>query len=185
MNVDQTIASFNAYNLYLLLKQKSYLLYVKKGVKRMGPFLNPKDIQDYIEQMRKPLMEGQMNGEEIQKKILESIDQFLPPFLRGQSAPQNEKKSPDPAVNYQVFETHDFVIARIPIKQEEYFPPKLLMDTYHLYVNHLPDQKDLTIKLPSPIRPKNAKAEFKDGILEVRMLKRGPEPMTEISINDM
>ncbi|GGH87717.1 hypothetical protein JOD43_004033 [Pullulanibacillus pueri] len=146
----------------------------------MGPFINPDDIKSYIESFKKPFMNGQMpNNEEIQRLVMDSVDQFLPEFLRGKTSAQNQQPNED----YQVFETHDFVIARLPLKQEAHHPPKLLMDTYHLYIQGLPNNdKELTIKLPAPIRPKNAKAELKNGILEVRMQKRGPEPMSEISV---
>ncbi|GGE48883.1 spore germination protein GerT [Pullulanibacillus camelliae] len=158
----------------------------------MEPFFNPNDIQSYIENMRKTFMNGEpFNTEDVQKKVMESLDQFLPDFLKqGKASSATKADAPSqrttPTAQSQVFETHDFVIARIPIRPDNYYPPKILMDTYHLYVRGLPEQEsELKLQLPAPIRPKNAKAEYKDGVLEVRMLKRGPEPFTEINVSDM
>jgi len=170
---------------------KIFLL-TKKGARKMDPFINPQDIQSYIENMRKTFMNDEsFNTEGVQKKVMESLNQFLPSFLKqGKSSSTSESNTPSSvsrtAEKSQIFETHDFVIARIPIQPNSYYPPKILMDTYHLYVRGLPNQEpELKLPLPAPIRPKNAKAEYKDSVLEIRMLKRGPEPFTEINVSDI
>ncbi|MBM7646523.1 hypothetical protein JOD45_002753 [Scopulibacillus daqui] len=164
----------------------------------MFPFSNPNDLQTYIDNMKQPFMQGfPFNGADIQKMVNDSIQQAFPDFLKNQ---RNEPDSQNQRFNrsagtsgqqsashdYQVFETHDFVIARIPIDRiDGRIQPRIYMDTYHLYVKGLPDDPDdLKIPLPSPVRPKFAKAEYKSNILEIRMLKKGPEPLTEISVDE-
>ena len=136
-----------------------------------------------------PFQQGfPINSEQFQKQINETISSFMPDFLRtGETAtstapsPQ-QKTTPD---KIDVFETHDFVVARIPVSENQP-KPKLTLDTYRLHVKGLLGQEKETISvpLPAPIKPKYTKADYKSGILEVRMLKKGPEPMTEISIED-
>lgn len=152
----------------------------------MNPFFNPNDIQKYIEQIKEPLMKGfPYNGNDIQNQVMQNFDQLFPNFMRGAGASEgqptgNQSGGSEP----QVFETHDFVIARIPTQLDTNMQPRILMDTYHLFIKGLPERSEqLTLKLPSPIKPKSAKAEYKDGVLEIRLLKRGPEPMTEINVD--
>jgi|GEM_PF-1708042 len=158
----------------------------------MDFFINPKYIQSYIENMQKTFMNDEtFNTERIQQKVMESLNQFLPNFFKqGRSPSTPEANSPSSvsrtAEQSQIFETHDFVIARIPIEPNNDYPPKIMMDTYHLYISGLPNQEaELKLPLPAPIRSKNAKAEYKDNVLEVRMLKRRPESFTEINVGDI
>ncbi|MGV3489057.1 MAG: hypothetical protein ACO1OC_10785 [Tuberibacillus sp.] len=150
----------------------------------MNPFFNLDNLKTYIENMQKPFLQGTpFKPEEIQKYVMDSINQFMPDFLKnnGNAMPRTGVK-PD----VQVFETHDFVIARIPAHFEDHSRPRLSMDTYHLYVKGLPDtNEELKLQLPCPIKPKYAKAEYRSGVLEVRMLKQGPEPTRDINIDEM
>lgn len=129
------------------------------------------------------------SSDQLQQHINNTIANSVPDFLKNmnmQPANTNTNTSspsePAPA-NVEVFETHDFVVARIPVVDEE-TKPKLSLDTYRLYIKGLPgDPKNqVVVPLPAPIKPKYTKAEFKSGVLEVRMLKKGPEPMTDITI---
>ncbi|MFC7393539.1 hypothetical protein [Scopulibacillus cellulosilyticus] len=169
----------------------------------MFPFSNPNDVQSYVDNMKQPFMQGfPFNGTDIQKMVNDSIQQAFPDFLKDPENQQNQQNQQNQSnqqmnrssqaagnqssSNYQVFETHDFVIARIPVDQtDERAHPRIYMDTYHLYVKGLPnDPNGLKIPLPSPVRPKFAKAEYKSNILEIRMLKKGPEPLTEINMDE-
>ncbi|WP_085523039.1 hypothetical protein [Tuberibacillus sp. Marseille-P3662] len=145
----------------------------------MGSFFNPEDIQKYIDQTKKSFEGGfPFDGESIHKQVADSINDFMPDFLQEQMPDRSQSRS-----NHQVFETHDYVILRMPWKSEQ--KPKLYMDSHHLYVPRH-DNTDIqeTITLPAPIKANIARAEIKDHILEVRMMKDGPEPMTEINVDD-
>jgi hypothetical protein len=150
----------------------------------MNPFFNLDNLKSYIENLQKPFMTGTaLKPEEIQKQVMDSIHQFMPDFLKANDGPVTSTQTPRGDV--QIFETHDFVIARIPTVFDSSIRPHLSMDSYHLYLRGLPDRnEELTLQLPSPIKPKYAKAEYKKGILEVRMLKQGPEPTMDINIDE-
>lgn len=159
----------------------------------MFPFNNPNDIQSYMGNFKQPFGTGMPNGEDIQKMVYDSINQSMPNFAgndQQQQQPQNRsshsKKNSKPA-NQQVFETHDLVIARIPIDStsNQRIQPRIFIDSHNLYIKDLPNESDdISIPLPVPVRPKVAKADYKKGILEVRMQKSGPEPLTEINMNE-
>ncbi len=131
-----------------------------------------------------PFQQGfPFNSQQIQEHINNTIANSMPDFLRtNNEVPQSNRPSSSKS-NIEVFETHDFVVARIPVPNEQ-TKPKLSLDTYKLYVKGLPDEPngEVVVPLPSAIKPKYTKAEFKSGVLEVRMLKKGPEPMTDITI---
>jgi HSP20 family molecular chaperone IbpA len=134
-----------------------------------------------------PLQQGfPINSEQLQKQINDTISSYMPDFLKSNAAtPTTPHQQQPPSHEINVFETHDFVVARIPVSENQPIP-KLTLDTYRLYVKGMPGQEKETVSvpLPAPIKPKYTKADYKSGILEVRMLKKGPEPMTEISIED-
>lgn len=123
------------------------------------------------------------NSDQLQKQISDTIANSMPDFMRGpQSDGESKAKKENPTTKVDVFETHDFVVARIPVTEGQ-SKPKLSLDTYKLYVRGIQGaENDVTVPLPSPIKPKYTKAEYKSGVLEVRMLKKGPEPMTDITI---
>jgi hypothetical protein len=127
-----------------------------------------------------------INSEQLQKQINDTISSYMPDFLKnGAASPPMGATPQSSSGKIEVFETHDFVVARIPVSESQP-KPKLSLDTYRLYVKGMPGQEKETVNvpLPAPIKPKYTKADYKSGILEVRMLKKGPEPMTEISIED-
>jgi len=150
----------------------------------MNPFFNLDQLKSYIENMQKPFLQGMpLKPEDIQKYVMESVNQFMPDFLRGGHQPSPQSRSEQ---DIQMFETHDFVIVRIPMRFDGSHRPRLSMDSFHLYVRELSESnEELKLRLPCPIKPKYAKADYKDGVLEVRMLKQGPEPMREINIDEM
>ena len=148
----------------------------------MNPFFNMKDLQGFMEQLTESNFRGMpLNGFNIQKQVMDTVYKNLPEFIRqGQTSPLPANRA-----DYQVFETHDFVIARISIPNNGNIQPKISMNTHTLYIKGLPDPKeDLTIPLPASIKPRHAKAEYRNGILEVRMVKLGPEPTAEITIDE-
>ncbi|MFC4618325.1 hypothetical protein ACFO4N_06220 [Camelliibacillus cellulosilyticus] len=151
----------------------------------MFPFFNSDQIQSFMENLQKPMSQGfPFNAENLQKYVAQSIDQFMPDFIKNAYSGQRQTQA-NAKPNYQVFEMHDFVIARVPTSMDG-LTPRLYMDTRNLYISGLEEYPEqLVIPLPVPIKPKFAKAEYKNGILEVRMLKRGPEPMTEINIDEL
>lgn len=126
------------------------------------------------------------NTEQLQQQINETISSSMPDFLRGSfngTSGTNSANTTKSTQKVDVFETHDFIVARIPVTESD-AKPKLSLDTTRLYVKGLPgDTPEQVVSLPAPIKPKYTKAEYKQGVLEVRMLKKGPEPMTDINID--
>lgn len=85
------------------------------------------------------------------------------------------------------FETHDYVYVRIPIKDEEWIKKlRLYHTTNQLIVEHIPQQEDKhTITLPAIVKKKGASANYKDGILEVKIPKNIDMQFSQIDVMEI
>lgn len=159
----------------------------------MNPFYNSNDLQSLIENFTKPWVNGfpYTNGNNnFQNMLSDTLNKSMPSFFGGgmmnsnQNQPNQNNRSIQQA-DYKTFETHEFVLVRVTLpKQANTNNIRLLLDSHQLTVKGIhSDGSDLRIQLPAAVRPKYAKADYKDGILEVRLMKKGPESQAEIRIN--
>ena len=146
----------------------------------MFPWNNQFPFQkEYLEQLAK------LNPQDFQKfmnefmgNLLPQIEHFLP--NREIFTHTNDKNQ----LNEEVFETHEYVYIKIPMKK--------LQNWRAIKVYHTPFQcmiksqknHDLSHKilLPSPVHKKGAKAVIKNDMLEIRFIKVKDWQYTEIEI---
>lgn len=151
----------------------------------MFPF--NKDMKDAMQKM---------NPAEIDKYVQDIIGKVLPQNLRGMMNPQemfNGFQSPvsdQPAAgvfNSSAFETHDYVYVRVPIKNEEWIKKlKLYHTSNQLILEDIPEHGDKqTITLPAIVKKKGAAANFKDGILEVKIPKNIDMQFSQIDVTEI
>ena len=100
------------------------------------------------------------------------------------------QRSPSPStgiLNSTAFETHDFVFVRIPIKKEEWIKQLQIYHTSNqLIVEHIPDHEDKhTVTLPAIVKKKGAVANYKDGMLEVRIPKNVDMQFSQIDVTEI
>ncbi|WP_106497501.1 Hsp20/alpha crystallin family protein [Lentibacillus sp. Marseille-P4043] len=87
---------------------------------------------------------------------------------------------------YNVFETHDFVIARIAMTNanpEQRF--SVLLNSHELFLREKGQRPSLRIHLPKPVDPKKTKITTRNDILEIQMMKQPPEPLSEFDITEL
>ena len=102
---------------------------------------------------------------------------------RAQTSAVNEEDTAQANLSYQVFETHQSVIARIRIPAS--LNPaaiKVALNAYQLRLSGLPMGKKQVIQLPSAVKIDSAKALCRDLILEVRALKDPYESYRQINV---
>ncbi len=139
-----------------------------------------------------------MKPEEIDNYVQDIIGKILPSNMRGMMNPQDmfsgfqsaagpQQQSAAGVLNSNAFETHDFVYVRIPIKNEEWIRKLRIYHTSNqLIVEHIPQHEDKhTITLPAIVRKKGAAANYKDGILEVKIPKNIDMQFSQIDVNEM
>lgn len=105
----------------------------------------------------------------------------------------NQPRRPHPHANNQgiqhnLFETHDHIIVRIasdPRSNPEP-PQKLYLNSNELLLKGSDGgQPMFHIHLPKPVSAKHTKVDLRNGVLEVSMLKKSPEPYAEINLADL
>lgn len=137
-----------------------------------------------------------MKPEEIDNYVQNIMEKMIPGTMKGMMNPQemfNQFQSPTgsqqthDALQSDTFETHDFVFVRIPIKNEEWLKQMAIYHTSNkLLVEHIPEYEDKhSITLPAIVRKKGAAANYRDGILEVRIAKNIDMQFSQIDVTEI
>lgn len=149
-----------------------------KDSKSMLQNMKPDEIDKYVQDIMGKMMPGNMQGMMNPQEIMNSFQSPL-----GQQSP-----SPSTGIlNSTAFETHDFVFVRIPIKKEEWIKQLQIYHTSNqLIVEHIPDHEDKhTVTLPAIVKKKGAVANYKDGMLEVRIPKNVDMQFSQIDVTEI
>ena len=149
-----------------------------KDSKSMLQNMKPDEIDKYVQDIMGKMMPGNMQGMMNPQEIMNSFQSPL-----GQRSP-----SPSTGIlNSTAFETHDFVFVRIPIKKEEWIKQLQIYHTSNqLIVEHIPDHEDKhTVTLPAIVKKKGAVANYKDGMLEVRIPKNVDMQFSQIDVTEI
>ncbi|MDZ5474631.1 Hsp20/alpha crystallin family protein [Bacillus sp. 31A1R] len=146
-------------------------------MKNMTEQINPNNIEGYIQDMMSKMFPQHMEG----------MNQQTPPnpfFNQNSNTSSSNKKSP---LDSSVFETHEYVYAMVPIKNEEWLRKlKLFYTSNQLIIEHIPDDRDKQIiTLPAIVKRKGATAQYKDGLLEVRIPKNIDMQFSEIDVTEV
>lgn len=91
------------------------------------------------------------------------------------------------SLNSTAFETHDSVFVRIPIKDDSLLKDLRIYHTANqLIVENIPerDQKN-TIPLPAMVKKKGSTAKFKEGILEIKLIKSYDIQYSQIDVTEI
>lgn len=143
----------------------------KNVLQKMKPDEIDQYVQDIIGKMMPGNIQGMMNPQEMMSRF---------------HSPQNNQESRD-NLHSTTFETHDFVFVRIPIKNDDWLKQISIYHTSNkLLVEHIPEYEDKhTITLPAIVRKKGAAANYRDGILEIRIPKNIDMQFSQIDVSEM
>lgn len=135
--------------------------------------MQSQDIDKYVQDMMSKVF-SQMN----------TVTNLQNTPLANQHEPVQSQKGSQTS---PIFETHDFVFAMIPIKEEEWLRR---MKVYHtsnqLIIEHVPEENDRKVyTLPSTVKKKGASATYKDGVLEVKIPKNIDLQYSEIQVSEL
>lgn len=93
----------------------------------------------------------------------------------GGRADDPAPSSPDTgAPSIKIFETLDFIFIRVPVQEESMLTGlKIFHTSLQVMLKSFPKpDAEQVIRLPSPVRRKGTTAKYRDGILEIRLLKK-------------
>ncbi|WP_102274908.1 Hsp20/alpha crystallin family protein [Cytobacillus massiliigabonensis] len=146
-----------------------------KDVKKEMQQMNPEDINKYIQNMMGQMIPEQMQG-------MMNPQDFMNGFSKQQQQPASSSTLPS-----SVFETHDFVYVRIPLKEDEWRKNLRLFHTSNqMIIEHIPEYEDKhVITLPVLVKKKGTTALIKDGILEVKIPKNIDMQFSEVDVTDI
>lgn len=136
-----------------------------------------------------------MKPDEVENYVSEMMGRMFPPEMQqmgfGMGAnttatSPSQNKGTQKTLNANVFETHDYVYVQIPITSEELLEEmKMYHTSNQLIIEHIPEwENKQTITLPRVVKKKGAKASYKDGTLEIRLLKSMDMQYSEINVTE-
>ncbi|WP_142383742.1 Hsp20/alpha crystallin family protein [Peribacillus deserti] len=136
--------------------------------------MNPNDMESYIEKFFSQFIP------DTQKMLSQQTNPAFGFMSKPQGTSGNNKSTT------AVFETHDHVFIRIPIKDAEQLKGLKIFHTSHqVYLEGLPGQEEReVITLPSLVKKKGAHAVCKDGVLEIRIQKSQDLQLSEIDVSE-
>ena len=140
-----------------------------------------------------------MNPEEVQSFISQLFSQVMPENMQ-QMMNQNQEqgqtggfpnfyntpvqKPAEHPLKANVFETHSHIYVRVPIRDQEWLKRiKVYHTSNQSIIEGIPEAGERhVIPLPAPVRKKGAAAQYKDGILEMRLQKSSDYQYSEIDV---
>lgn len=147
-----------------------------KDMKDVMQKVKPDQIENYVQDIMGKMMPGNMRG------MMNPQDMFS-----GFQSSVTQQQSTVGELNSSAFETHDFVFVRIPIRNDEWLRQLRIYHTSNqLIVEHIPQVEDKhTITLPAIVKKKGASANFKEGILEVKIPKNVDMQFSQIDVTEI
>lgn len=143
-----------------------------KEMKNRLQNMKPEDINQFIQGIMGNMMPSQFDG-----------------MMNPQNYSQQTEKQPKQQSNHfqsTVFETHDSVFVRLPIKDEKQLKQiKIFHTANQLIVRNIPKSEDKnTITLPAMVKKRGATAKYKDGVLEIKLLKSADLQFSQIDLTE-
>ena len=107
-----------------------------------------------------------------------------PPFHTNAS---NDEDETQPAINVSIFETHSDVYVRIPIKNRDDMENMKIYHTSNTsIIEGYPNYNDRHVfTLPGIVKKKGATAQYRDGMLEIRLVKANDLQYSEINVTEL
>ncbi len=152
----------------------------------------PWNLLPFDQNSQKKVLE--MKPDEIEKYVQQMMGKVFQPNMSGALKPEEwlkemERNTKDPlkssnSLHAEIFETHDFIVIRLPLKDEAWTKQmKLFYTSNQVIIEHIPELSDKhTLILPATVKRKGASATQRDGVLELRLPKNVDMQFSEIDI---
>jgi HSP20 family molecular chaperone IbpA len=157
-----------------------------KGMKEQMNQMNPKEIDSYVQEMMKKMFPGGWSSMMNPAESMKGNQPFIHPMSEetNQKGPQPSASSHSVPVN--IFETFEDVYIRMKIPDEEWMKQmKIFHTSNQAIIENIPEPGDRQVlTLPSLVKKKGAVAQFREGILELKIPKSIDMQYTEIDVSD-
>ncbi|WP_147534907.1 Hsp20/alpha crystallin family protein [Bacillus marasmi] len=144
--------------------------------KNMMNGMNPEQMQQFTQDLMGKMLEKQMKG------ISNPFD-----LLKNGFPNSNFQNPSSSQLKYSIFDTHEYVFVRITISSEDWLNTMKIYHTANLLtVEHVPNRDDKhRLALPAIVRKKGATANYRDGILEIKIPKSVEQQYSEIDVTEL
>lgn len=156
-----------------------------------GEFMFPWNLFPFNKEMKNRLQN--MKPEDVNQFIQGIMGNIMPSQYDGMMNSQNfshqthkQPSQQSTILHSAVFETHDSVFVRLPVKDEALLQQIEIFHTANqLIIRNIPKREDKnTITLPAMVKKKGASAKYKEGVLEVKMLKSADMQFSQIDLSE-
>lgn len=144
-----------------------------KDMKNKLQHMKPDEIDQFIKGIMGNVMSSQSGG------TMNSQDTVNP------NRPQPFQQAN--GLNSTAFETHDSVFVRIPLEDESLLRKIRIYHTANqLLLEDIPNQGNKhSIPLPAMVKKKGSSAKYKDGILEIKLIKSYEIQYSQIDVSEL
>ncbi|RDI43173.1 Hsp20/alpha crystallin family protein [Falsibacillus pallidus] len=155
-----------------------------KDMKNMMKEMKPNEVEGYVENIMSKIFPGQgqsmFNPGDMMKQM--NMNPFLQPNGAGGSSTARSANE----IHADVFETFEDVFVRIPVKDEGNISQlRVYHTTNQAIVENIPNPGERhVITLPALVRKKGSYAQYKDGILEIKIPKSIDMQFTEVDVSE-
>ncbi|MGM0827878.1 MAG: Hsp20/alpha crystallin family protein [Bacillota bacterium] len=152
--------------------------------------MNPNEMDSYIQGMMKKMFPGGWDGMMNPNDMMSGAQSFMNPMGKqeqksqrgqgGQSSPSSN------SISANVFESFEDIYIRFQVPSEEWMKQlKIFHTSNQAIIENIPEQGERqVITLPCLVKKKGAVAQYKDGILELKIPKSIDMQYTEIDVSD-
>lgn len=142
--------------------------------------MNPEEVNHFVQNMLGKVFQTPFPNNGSTQDIMKYFDAFPHTQDEG-SASRNS------AIEYSLFETHDYIFVRIKLTSEDWLTKLKLSHTSHLLLlENIPETGNKhSIPLPSLVKKKGTTAHFKDETLEVKIPKDIDTHFSEINVTEI
>jgi HSP20 family molecular chaperone IbpA len=157
-----------------------------KDMKEQMNQMNPKEIDSYVQEMMKKMFPGGWSSMINPNEAVKGNQPFIHPMSEEQTQKGSHPPNSSQSVPVNIFETFEDVYIRMKIPDEEWMKQmKIFHTSNQAIIENVPEQGDRQVlTLPALVKKKGAIAQFREGILELKIPKSIDMQYTEIDVSD-
>jgi HSP20 family molecular chaperone IbpA len=157
-----------------------------KDMKEQMNNMNPKEIDSYVQNMMKNMFPGGWSSMMNPNEGMKGHQPFIHP-MDGESAQRDQGTPPrQNQIPVNIFETFEDVYIRMKIPSDDWMKQmKIYHTSNQAIIENIPEQGDRQVlTLPSLVKKKGAMAQYKDGVLELKIPRSIDMQYTEIDVSE-
>ncbi|MED1201545.1 Hsp20/alpha crystallin family protein [Heyndrickxia acidicola] len=148
--------------------------------------IKPQDIEKHVQNMLSQVMPDQWQGLFNQDGLMKNASSMFQQQPQGEQQMEDTRGVQQQTIQAAVFETFDDIFVRVPLKEEEWAKQIRIFHTSNQAIlENIPSQGERQIiTLPCLVKKKGTTAQFRDGILEIKMPKNTDMQYTEVDVSE-